>query len=177
MDTPTVKNSDRNKLIAIGFGALLLVVILAYALSKEPRTNHTNEPSLDTTENTSNDPENTTTSTSPTTDTGDPSTNRISPTTVKPKTTKPLATYEKALESYQYKFQFVNCTAIPAKLTFKQGVKVMLDNRDQFARTIGIGNTKYTIQAYDFVIVTAPAAGNYALTCGGKTVGEVKTQK
>ncbi len=171
METPAVTSGDRTRYIAAGVGIIILAAITAMAFSNkdDEQKSADSAPTNTTAEVTTS----TTTPNTTTVDTGDKTTN----VKAKPKTAKPFASYQKALESYQYKFQFVNCTAVPAKLTFKQGVKVMLDNRDAVARTIGIGNTKYTIQAYDFVIATAPAAGNYALTCAGRTVGEVKTQK
>lgn len=172
METPATDNK-RNMQVALGVGAVILVGTLVYTFSKNTVPEQKNEETK--TEQTATTTQNSET-VSTTADTGDTTVNKVIA-KPKPKTAKPFASYEKALESYQYKFQFVNCTAIPAKLTFKQGVKVMLDNRDAVARTIGIGTTKYTIQAYDFVIATAPTAGTYVLTCNGRTVGEVKTQK
>lgn len=158
---------------ALAVGGLVLVLLLAYAFTRQPIEDEMDDDDVVV-------PEITVVETPSTTaDTGDTKANVVKPVVKKPvvKTAQPLQNYQKALEIYQYKLQFVNCASLPAKLTFKQGVRVMLDNRDPKAHTIAFGNIKYTVKAYDFMIVTAPVANTYTTTCDGRTVGQIEVQK
>ncbi len=159
----------KQQLIVLSIGGLIFLTALILAMT----TNKTSTPTETT-------PSSTAEITVPV-DTADEKTNAkpvVKPTTkTPPKTAQTPEAYQKALATYAYKIQFVDCAALPAKLTFKQGVKVMLDNRDPKAHTVAFGSFKYAVKAYDFTIITAPTANTYSMTCDGRTVGQIVVQK
>ncbi len=168
-DTP-----KKNKYAALGVGAVILLLIVIYTF--------TNKSTNDAVVTIDDKPTENTTSTivtaSSTVTTTAPVVNKKPATTVtKPKTAGSATAYQKAIEEYQYRFQFSNCQGNPGKLTFKQGVKVMLDNRDEATHTFGFGGAKYTVKGYSFVIVTAPKAGTHNITCDGGGAAQMTTQK
>lgn len=159
---------------ALAVGGLVLVALLVYAFTRQTVEDVKDEDDLAIPEITK-----VVETPSTTADTGDVKANTAKPVVKKPviKTAQPIQNYQKALETYPYKLQFVNCASLPAKLTFKQGVRVMLDNRDPKAHVIAFGKNKYTVNAYDFTIITAPVANAYITTCDGRTVGQIEVQK
>lgn len=48
----------------------------------------------------------------------------------------------------------INCQAIPAQTTFKNGTAVLFDNRSGDARTIKIGDVSYSFPGYGYKILT-----------------------
>lgn len=87
-------------------------------------------------------------------------------------TTQLVATksYSAALTTYGkagWRFQFVNCGGSPGVMSVKRGNKFMLDNRDNKTHKFKIGNSSYTLKAYEFAIVTAIKAGQHQITCDG----------
>ena len=153
--------------VALGVGALVLVLLLAYAFTRQPMWDEwvnddvpvePKEPLVTTT----------------TPDTGDKTTNTV----VKPKSAVvPVTGYQKAVETYEYQFQFSKCQGNPGTLTFKQGVKVLFDNRDEKTHVIGFGASKFTIKGYGYVIATAPKPGTYNITCDGGGAAKMVVQK
>lgn len=84
--------------------------------------------------------------------------------------------YADALKQYSasgYRFQFVNCRATPGKMTIKQGVTFMLDNRDDKAHKIKVGSVTYNVGAYGFVIATAKTVGTNYVVCDGVGSAEI----
>ena len=79
--------------------------------------------------------------------------------------------YTEALNIYQRGgayFQFVKCRGNPGRLSMKKGTKFMLDNWDRIEHTIAINKViSYLVGGYSFAIATAPAAGQYYITCDG----------
>ena len=66
-----------------------------------------------------------------------------------------------------YYIQFYPCQATPGSLIVKQGSKIMLDNRDSKAHSIGIKNDKYLIASYNYAIATLNSIGTNYVTCDG----------
>ena len=78
--------------------------------------------------------------------------------------------YTDAAEKYKnsgYYIQFYPCQATPGSLIVKQGSKIMLDNRDSKAHSIGIKNDKYLIASYSYAIATLNVIGTNYVTCDG----------
>ncbi|MBP7992473.1 MAG: hypothetical protein KAZ30_02340 [Candidatus Magasanikbacteria bacterium] len=167
--------SKKNKYAALGVGAIILLLIVIYTFTNKSTNNAVVTIDDRPTENTTSTIIVTASSTVTTTT---PVINKKPATTVtKPKIAGSATAYQKAIEEYQYRFQFSNCKGNPGKLTFKQGVKVMLDNRDEATHTFGFGGAKYTVKGYSFVIVTAPKAGTHNITCDGGGAAQMTTQK
>lgn len=168
--------AKKNKYAALGTGVVILLLLAIYTFTRQPVTevNETIEAtSIQNATTTSTiTVTSTSTSTAPLVDK-----KPVPTTTVKPKTAGSATAYQKAIETYQYRFQFINCQGNPGKLTFKQGVKVMLDNRDEATHTFGFGGAKYTVKGYSFVIVTAPKAGTHNITCDGGGAAQMDIQK
>lgn len=89
----------------------------------------------------------------------------------KPAVSKPAPqSYTDAIEKYKssgYYIQFYPCQATPGSLIVKQGSKIMLDNRDSKAHSIGIKNDKYLIASYGYAIATLNVIGTNYVTCDG----------
>lgn len=87
-----------------------------------------------------------------------------------PPSTNPLS-YSAALNIYRnsgYYFQFSSCHGLPGRISIKRGVKFMMDNRDDVARTLAINGKSYYVSSYNFVIAAAPkTAGKFFITCDG----------
>ena len=94
-----------------------------------------------------------------------------------PKTTSSL-TYTKAMELYGngFRFQFSDCHGNPGQMSIRQGVKFMLDNRDNKAHTIVIKSQTFRIPAYGFAIATAKELGTYNITCDGGGAAELNVE-
>jgi hypothetical protein len=94
----------------------------------------------------------------------------VSPVT-KPSVSKPAPqSYTDAIEKYKnsgYYIQFFPCQATPGSLIVKQGSKIMLDNRDSKAHSIGIKSDKYLIASYNYAIATLNVIGTNYVTCDG----------
>ena len=78
--------------------------------------------------------------------------------------------YIEAADKYKksgYYIQFFPCQATPGSLIVKQGSKVMLDNRDSKAHSIGIKTDKYLIASYNYAIATLNHIGTNNVTCDG----------
>ena len=100
--------------------------------------------------------------------------------TPKPSALQAVETYQDALKIYStsgYRFQFSNCQASPGALIMKVRTKFMLDNRDAVLRTITVGQQKFAIGAYGYVIATAPSTiGTHYLTCNGGGTATISVQ-
>jgi hypothetical protein len=102
------------------------------------------------------------------------STVKIIPKTVK--TTPPLA-YGEMVKKYQgYIFQFDrDCTWVtPTSMVMKKGVKFVIDNRENKTHIFTFANNKYTLKAYNYVIVTAAPVGTNYISCDGAHRAVVK---
>ena len=84
--------------------------------------------------------------------------------------------YGKAVSTYDYRFQFANCSGTPGFLTMKLGTKFMIDNRDNASHQIAIGTNIYKLEAYDFAIVSIQKAGDFIITCDGGGAAHVLIQ-
>lgn len=86
------------------------------------------------------------------------------------KVTPPAISYSKAIATYKTRgayFQLVACRGTPGSISLKHGTKFMLDNRDPKAHVLRLGVNRYQVAPYGFVIVAAPSAGRYYITCDG----------
>ena len=86
--------------------------------------------------------------------------------------------YNKALEIYGkgYRFQFSQCHGTPRYISVRQGVKLMLDNRDNKAHTIVVKSQTFHLPSYGFAIITAKDAGTYNITCDGGGAGQLNVE-
>lgn len=92
--------------------------------------------------------------------------------------------YNDALKIYANKrIQFdENCVASPNFVTFKEGTKIMLDNRASKARPVYLDGQVYNLQAYGFKIITLTTSAALPHTimvdCGtGKNNGRILLQQ
>jgi len=92
-------------------------------------------------------------------------TSTSTPTTTATTTTRPGSTsgpkgafaYQDAVKKYEGKrIQFDNCTSLLGTYTFKSGTVVMLDGRSPDPQVIAIGTKSYTLNGFDYKIVTLP---------------------
>jgi len=89
-------------------------------------------------------------------------------------TAKKVLTYEEASKLYAgHKFQFdANCQASPMSMIVKNGASIMLDNRGGTVRNVSIGAKKYSLAAYNFLIITIaeskPFPKTLSLSCGSQ---------
>ena len=63
-------------------------------------------------------------------------------------TTAPVQTYDQIVESYKasgYRFQFLDCSGSPGSITLKQGLELMMDNRDAVSHAFVIGSRRFTL--------------------------------
>jgi hypothetical protein len=88
--------------------------------------------------------------------------------------------YNEALKTYGvngYRFQFTDgCLSLPGKMTIKKGGKFMLDNRDDVAHTIKVGNQTFRLSKYGFAIATATQTGDLDISCDGTNRSELLVQ-
>lgn len=62
------------------------------------------------------------------------------------------------------------CIASPVKSSFKDGTKIMLDNRGSAATRVVVGSMAFDIAAYNFAFLTLSATefpATYSVDCGG----------
>ncbi len=91
--------------------------------------------------------------------------------------------YSKAVNAYtNRRIQFdMYCQAIPSQTTFKNGTRVMLDNRSGDARNIKIGNDTYYLSGYGWRIVTLYSSTlpkTLSINCGSAVnVGTILLQR
>ncbi len=73
------------------------------------------------------------------------------------------------------------CQPIPIRPTYKNGTKVMFDNRSGDARYIKIGATTYLFEGYDYKILTLSSSvlpATISLSCGAAVnVGSILLQQ
>ena len=161
-----------SKYIAAGGIVVFFIVLAIY--SKNKISNNENNGSKNTIgQNTSTQAEITTTQkTVPVIQ----STKQSATTAPKTTETKPVISksatqsYVDASTKYKdsgYYIQFYPCQATPGSLIVKQGSKIMLDNRDSKAHSIGIKNDKYLIASYNYAIATLNNIGTNYITCDG----------
>lgn len=95
------------------------------------------------------------------------------------------AAYKQALVTYkdrriQLNTQNNECQAVPNRVTFKNGTKIMIDNRAPAARSVKLGST-FTIPGYGYQIVTLSSAtlpATWLMDCDGQqNVATVLIQK
>ena len=109
-----------------------------------------------------------------------------SPTVKKPVSTKSAQTaaqdYTNLVKEYEgRRIQFdINCQAIPNYVTYKNGIKIMLDNRSGDARIITVGGTQYSLAGYGYRLVTLSSTSlpkPILLSCGSAVnVGQILLQ-
>ena len=103
---------------------------------------------------------------------------------------KPVATATPLLGSYSQlvleygdrRVQFNNsCYMLPTTPTFKNGSKIMFDNRSSDTRTITIDGTAYTFAGYGYRVVTLSSATlprTISINCGSLVnAGQITLQK
>lgn len=87
--------------------------------------------------------------------------------------------YNQALKIYGangYRIQFSECHGLPGYLSIRQGVKFMLDNRDNKAHTIKVKSRSFKLPAYGFAVITATETGTYNITCDGGGAAELNVE-
>ncbi len=97
-------------------------------------------------------------------------------TTITPTTLSATSAYLKAANIYKtsgYYFQFVNCHGTPGSLVIKKGAKFMMDNRDNKIRKIAVMGKTYSLNAYNYTIVTADKVGKHYITCDGGGAAQI----
>lgn len=91
-------------------------------------------------------------------------------------------TYTALVKEYEgRRIQFdINCQAIPSSVTYKNGTKVMFDNRSGDARIITVGGVQYNVAGYGYKILTLSSPTlpkNLLLSCGAAVnVGQILLQ-
>lgn len=92
-------------------------------------------------------------------------------------------TYTKLVTQYvDRRIQFdAMCQAHPNNITYKNGTKVMFDNRSGDARIITVGGVKYNFSGYGYKILTLYSSKlpkTLLLSCGATVnVGQILLQK
>lgn len=92
-------------------------------------------------------------------------------------------TYTQLVKEYEgRRIQFdINCQAIPNNITYKNGTKVMFDNRSGDARVITIGGVQYNFSGYGYKTLTLSSPvlpKTLLLSCGGAVnVGQILLQQ
>ncbi len=92
-------------------------------------------------------------------------------------------TYTKLTAEYKdRRIQFdIRCQSIPSNVTYKNGTKVMFDNRSGDARIITIGGVQYNFPGYGYKILTLSSPNlpkNLLLSCGAAVnVGQILLQR
>lgn len=115
-----------------------------------------------------------------------PSSKTVAKTVVKtspaPTSTKSYTELVKEYEGRRIQFDN-NCLITPLRsegLTYKAGTSIMLDNRSASARTISVGETKYSLVSYGYKIVTLSGSNlprELLLNCDSSgTVGKILLQ-
>lgn len=82
-----------------------------------------------------------------------------------------LRTYTDLVAQYEgRRIQFdINCQAVPGQLTFKNGTKIMIDNRSGDPRSVKIGNQQYNLKGYGYQIITLSSSSlpsTLMINCG-----------
>jgi len=168
------KISKKDLYIIIGVVAVIIIVILIAVFSNRqgPVNNNLNAtPSNEQNAQNENKPSESNASTS-----------------VPVTTTAPSLLYGEALKMYgDRRFQFGlndinNCIMTPSSSVFKEGTKVMLDNRANKQITIYLDGTAYDIKAYGFRIITLTTSASLPHTikvdCNtGKNNGQILLQQ
>lgn len=91
--------------------------------------------------------------------------------------------YQKALDTYAFRFQFKDCRGIGeppgvgGSMVLKKGTKLMLDNRDKVAHTIAFKGVSVRIGPENFAIVTPNTLGIYNVTCDGGGAASLNVQQ
>jgi len=71
------------------------------------------------------------------------------------RTTKDIFAYQKAVTEYaNRRLQFDSCVQVPATVTYKAGMQIMLDGRSADPQTIHIDTHTYALNGFDFKIIT-----------------------
>ncbi len=95
---------------------------------------------------------------------------KSAPAPIKP-AVKQSDAYQIAINTYEYRIQFVNCRGVIAPgvgtLSLKKNVKFMLDNRDKKAHVIAFAGQSHTVAGENFYIASIAKPGSYNLTCDG----------
>lgn len=107
----------------------------------------------------------------------------VTPTpTRKTTTVSSSQTYTQLVKEYEgRRIQFdINCQAIPSNITYKNGTKVMFDNRSGDARVITIGGVQYNFLGYGYKTLTLSSPTlpkTLLLSCGAAVnVGQILLQ-
>jgi hypothetical protein len=91
--------------------------------------------------------------------------------------------YTKLVKQYEgFRIQFNElCQSIPNYVTYKNGTKILLDNRSGDARNIKVGATSYYLSGYGYRVVTLSSTvlpKTILLSCGSAVnVGQIYLQK
>ncbi len=102
---------------------------------------------------------------------------------VRKPTPTPKLAYDAALRQFAgRRIQLdAECTAIPSQVTYKSGTYILLDNRGADAKSVLFNLKRYTIPAYDYIVVSVVADTYPAVTymdCGQKqNVAQILIQK
>jgi hypothetical protein len=162
----------KDRIIAIGAIVVAILIFVLFAFSFRQSGSEDQFSDLDTADDvidqatTSVDGMLTATSTPTTTEK-----TTAAKTTVKASPGAVSQSYADALKTYSasgYRFQIVDCQMTPGSLVIKKGSTFMVDNRDNAAHKIAVGNTNYSVGAYGFVIATAKVLGVNYIRCDNR---------
>jgi len=91
--------------------------------------------------------------------------------------------YTKLVKEYEgYRIQFdASCQAIPKNVTYKNGAKILLDNRSGDARYVTVGGISYYLAGYGYKVITLNSKElpkTLLINCGAAVnVGQILLQK
>ncbi len=156
------------KVVYIGAGVVLLIVILFLVFSKKGNQSNPAFPTANEVP-----------------PAGAATSSATTPKKSSPQANQPLSATQRYLDAIRvyksagYYFQFVDCHGAPGSFTLKAGKKFMLDNRDGKAHKIAVqGGQTFQVKAYDFAIATAPSTvGVHYITCDGGGAAKIIVQK
>ncbi len=87
------------------------------------------------------------------------------------------ASYQKAVSTYQYRFQLDNCHGTPGSISLKSGVKFMVENKDDAAHKIAVAGQTFQTKAFGFFVTSVTKAGTYPITCDGGGAAQLIVEK
>ena len=100
----------------------------------------------------------------------------------KPSAVTQSQTYTQLVKEYEgRRIQFdINCQSVPSSSAYKNGTKIMFDNRSGDARTITVAGVQYNLSGYGYKILTLSSPTlpkTILLSCGAAVnVGQVLLQ-
>lgn len=108
-----------------------------------------------------------------------PKSGRVKVTPLPPISSKTYSDYVKEYEGRRIQFD-QNCQVNPNQPTYKNGTKVMLDNRSAEVKKVAVGGIGYSLEAYGYQIITLYSKNvpqELTINCGAAVnVGKILLQ-